>query len=96
MGRVLGQIRGARLSRDTERDALRVVSLVVMSWLVSWLAFHLGDRRLPAESIGFHAAASGPGAGRTVGFRIFKQVGSIYLRSVLRPGRRERSGRCSA
>ena len=60
---------------------LRVVSLV-MSWLVSWLAFTWVIARLPRESISFRSSVRA-GLLAAVGFEIFKQVGSIYLRSVL-------------
>lgn len=60
---------------------LRAVSLV-MSVAVSWLLFTWMIARLPRESVSF---ASGVRAGliAAVGFEVFKQVASIYLRSVL-------------
>ena len=61
--------------------ALPVVSMV-MSWLVSWLAFTWVIARLPRESISFRSSVRA-GLLAAVGFEIFKQVGSIYLRSVL-------------
>jgi len=60
---------------------LRVVSLV-MSWLVSWLLFTWMITRLPRESISIRSSVRA-GLLAAVGFEIFKQVASIYLRSVL-------------
>jgi membrane protein len=61
--------------------ALRVVSLL-MSVLVSWLLFTWIIARLPRESVSFRSAARA-GLLAAVAFEIFKQLGSIYLRSVL-------------
>jgi membrane protein len=61
--------------------ALRVVSLL-MSILISWLLFTWIIARLPRESVSFRSAARA-GLLAAVAFEIFKQVGSIYLRSVL-------------
>lgn len=60
---------------------LRIVSLL-MSWLVSWLLFTWMIARLPRESISFRSSVRA-GLMAAVGFEIFKQVASIYLRSVL-------------
>ncbi len=60
---------------------LRVVSLV-MSVLVAWLLFTVMIARLPRESVSFRSAARA-GLMVAVAFEIFKQVGSIYLSSVL-------------
>jgi membrane protein len=60
---------------------LRVVSLL-LSVLVSWLLFTWMIARLPRESISFRSSVrAGLIAG--VGFEVFKQVASIYLRSVV-------------
>ncbi|HKP41522.1 inner membrane protein YhjD [Mycobacterium sp.] len=60
---------------------LRVASLLV-SVLVSWMLFTWVIARLPRESVSFRSAMRA-GLLAAVGFEIFKQVGSIYLRSVL-------------
>jgi membrane protein len=60
---------------------LRVAS-IVMSLLVSWLLFTWMIARLPRESISFRSSARA-GLLATVGFEIFKQVASIYLRGVV-------------
>jgi membrane protein len=60
---------------------LRAVSLL-MSVVVSWLLFSWIIARLPRESVSFHAAMRA-GLIAAVAFEIFKQVASIYLRSVL-------------
>jgi membrane protein len=59
---------------------LRLVSLV-MSLVVSWLLFTWMIARLPRESISFRSSVAA-GLLAAVGFEIFKQVASIYLRSV--------------
>jgi membrane protein len=61
--------------------ALWVASLL-MSVLISWLLFTWIIARLPRESVSFRSAARA-GLLTAVAFEIFKQVGSIYLRSVL-------------
>jgi len=60
---------------------LRAVSLV-MSWLVSWLLFTWMIARLPRESISFRSSVRA-GLLVAVGFEIFKQVASLFLRSVV-------------
>lgn len=60
---------------------LRAVSLL-MSLLVSWLLFTWMIARLPRESISF-ASSMRAGVIVAVGFEAFKQVASLYLRSVL-------------
>lgn len=60
---------------------LRVVSLLV-SLLVSWLLFTWIIARLPREAISFRSAKRA-GLFAAVGFEIFKQVGSVYLHSVM-------------
>ena len=60
---------------------LRVLSLVV-SLLVSWLLFTWMIARLPRESISFRSSLRA-GLIAAVGFEVFKQVASIYLRSVV-------------
>ncbi|MCB0944789.1 MAG: YihY/virulence factor BrkB family protein, partial [Mycobacterium sp.] len=73
MGRVL-ELVGVHDSPGLNAT-LRVVSLV-MSWLVSWLAFTWVIARLPRESISFRSSVRA-GLLAAVGFEIFKQVGSI-------------------
>ncbi|BBY43841.1 inner membrane protein YhjD [Mycolicibacterium celeriflavum] len=60
---------------------LRVVSLLV-SVLISWLLFTWIIARLPRESISLRSALRA-GLLTAVAFEIFKQVASIYLRSVV-------------
>jgi membrane protein len=60
---------------------LRAVSLLV-SLLISWLLFTWVIARLPRESVSF-ASSVRAGLLAAVGFEIFKQVASIYLRTVL-------------
>ena len=60
---------------------LRVASLLI-SLLVSWLLFTWMIARLPRESISFRSAARA-GLLVAVAFEIFKQVASIYLKSVV-------------
>jgi membrane protein len=61
--------------------ALRVASLV-MSMFVSWLLFTAIIARLPREPVSFRSAMRA-GLLAAVAFEIFKQVGSIYLKSVV-------------
>jgi membrane protein len=61
--------------------ALHGVS-VVMSLAVSWLLFTWMIARLPRKSAGFRSSIRA-GLMAAVGFELFKQVGSIYLRSVV-------------
>jgi len=61
--------------------ALRVVSLLI-SILVSWLLFTWIIARLPRESVSFRSAMRAALLA-AVAFEIFKQVGSIYLQSVV-------------
>jgi membrane protein len=61
--------------------ALRVVSLMV-SVLITWLLFTWVIARLPRESVSFRSAIRA-GLLAAVAFEIFKQVASIYLRSVV-------------
>ncbi|OBF39237.1 inner membrane protein YhjD [Mycobacterium sp. ACS1612] len=61
--------------------ALRAASLVV-SVLVSWLLFSWIIARLPREKVSFRSALRAALLA-AVAFEIFKQVGSIYLRSVV-------------
>ncbi len=60
---------------------LRIAAIVV-SVLVSWLLFTWMIARLPRESISFRSSVRA-GLLAAVGFEIFKQVASIYLRSVV-------------
>jgi membrane protein len=62
-------------------EALRAVSLVT-SMAVSWLLFTWIIARLPRESVSFRSAMRAA-LMAAVAFEIFKQVTSIYLRSVL-------------
>lgn len=61
--------------------ALRAASLA-MSLLVSWLLFTWIIARLPRRPASF-ASSMRAGLIAGVGFEVFKQAGSIYLRSVL-------------
>lgn len=60
---------------------LRVASLV-MSLLISWLLFTWIIARLPRESVSLRSAARAGVLG-AVGFEVFKQLASIYLKSVV-------------
>jgi membrane protein len=60
---------------------LRVVSLV-LSLLVSWLLFTWIIARLPRESVSFRSSVRA-GLLAAVAFEVFKQVASIYLKSVV-------------
>src|SRR5690349_11426783 len=61
--------------------ALHVASLLV-SILISWLLFAWIIARLPREKVSFRSAMRAA-LMAAVAFEIFKQVGSIYLRSVM-------------
>lgn len=61
--------------------ALRIASLLV-SIVVSWLLFTWIIARLPRESSSFRSSVRA-GLLAAVGFEVFKQVGSIYLQSVV-------------
>lgn len=61
--------------------ALRIASLV-LSLLVSWLLFTWIIARLPRESVSFRSSMRA-GLLAAVAFEIFKQVASVYLKSVL-------------
>ena len=61
--------------------ALRVASLAV-SVLITWLLFTWIIARLPRESVSFRSALRA-GLMAAVAFEVFKQVASIYLRSVV-------------
>jgi membrane protein len=56
---------------------------VVISFLVSWLVFSWVIVRLPRESVGV-ATSMRAGLMAAAGFELFKLVGSLYLRMVLR------------
>jgi membrane protein len=62
--------------------ALAEPMLIVPSVGVSWLLFTVMIARLPRHSVPFHRCAAA-GLLAAVGFEIFKQVASIYLRVVL-------------
>src|SRR6185312_852170 len=61
--------------------ALQVAS-VVASLLISWLLFTWMIARLPRESLSFRSSVRA-GLLAAVGFEVFKQLGSFYLRSVM-------------
>ena len=61
--------------------ALRVASLAV-SVLITWLLFTWVIARLPRESVSFRSALRA-GLMAAVAFEVFKQVATIYLRSVV-------------
>jgi membrane protein len=60
----------------------RVVSILV-SLLMSWLLFTWMIARLPREAVSLVASIRA-GLLATIGFELFKQVGSVYLQIVLR------------
>ncbi|MDP7703678.1 MULTISPECIES: inner membrane protein YhjD [unclassified Mycobacterium] len=60
----------------------RTVS-VVISFVVSWLVFSWVIVRLPRESVGL-ATSMRAGLMAAAGFELFKWVGSLYLRVVMR------------
>jgi membrane protein len=62
-------------------DMLGIASLVV-SFLVAWMLFTWIIARLPRESVSLRSSARAALIA-AVGFEIFKQVASIYLRSVM-------------
>jgi len=62
--------------------ALAEPVLIVPSVLVSWLLFTVLIARLPRQSVPFRRCVAA-GLLAAVGFEIFKQVASIYLRVVL-------------
>ena len=61
---------------------LRVASLLV-SVLISWLFFTWIIARLPRESVSFRSSIRAALIA-AVGFEVFKQLGTIYLQSVVR------------
>jgi membrane protein len=61
--------------------ALRAASLAV-SVVISWLLFTWIIARLPRESASFRSSVRA-GLIAAIGFEVFKQVGSIYLQSVV-------------
>ncbi|AEV71153.1 ribonuclease, putative [Mycolicibacterium rhodesiae NBB3] len=61
--------------------ALRAASLAI-SVLITWLLFTWMIARLPRESVSFRSALRA-GLIAAVAFEVFKQVASIYLRSVV-------------
>lgn len=56
---------------------------ILIATLVSWLLFTWMIARLPREKVGF-VDSMRAGLIAAIGFEVFKQVGSIYLRTVLR------------
>lgn len=56
---------------------------IVIATMVSWLLFTWMIARLPREKVSF-AASMRAGLIAAVGFEVFKQLGSIYLKAVLR------------
>ena len=56
---------------------------VLLSFLVSWLLFTWVIARLPRESVSL-VTSMRAGLFAAIGFEVFKQLGSIYLRVVLR------------
>ena len=62
-------------------DLLGIASLVV-SFLVAWMLFTWIIARLPRESVSLRSSARAALIA-AVGFELFKQVASIYLRSVM-------------
>lgn len=62
--------------------ALLRVASVGMAVVVSWLLFTWMIARLPRESVSV-ASAARAGAIAAVGYEVFKQAGSVYLKSVV-------------
>lgn len=58
------------------------VASVLASLLISWLLFAWMIARLPRESLSIRSAARA-GLMAAVGFEVFKQLGSVYLRTVM-------------
>lgn len=68
---------------DVHVPALLLVPLtMVLALLISWSLFTWMIARLPRERLPFGSAARG-GLIAAVGFEVFKQVASIYLKSVM-------------
>lgn len=63
-------------------SSVLTVASQVMSLVVSWMLFTWMIVRLPRESVTFHSSVRA-GLIAAVGFEAFKEVGAIYLRSVL-------------
>jgi membrane protein len=61
--------------------ALRIAS-VLASLLISWLLFTWMIARLPRQSVGFRSSVRA-GLLAAVGFELFKQAGSVYLRAIV-------------
>jgi membrane protein len=60
--------------------ALRVAS-VLASLLISWLLFTWMIARLPRQAVGFRSSVRA-GLLAAVGFELFKQAGSVYLKAI--------------
>ncbi len=58
------------------------IASVLMSLLISWLLFTWMIARLPRESLSLRSAARA-GLMVAVGFEVFKQLGSVYLRIIM-------------
>jgi membrane protein len=80
MGKVLGWL---GIHNAPVLDAILRGLSVLVSVLLSWLVFSLVIARLPREPVSF-ASSIRAAAIAAVGFELFKLVGSIYLKSVLR------------
>jgi len=79
MEKVLGWI---GIHDTSALSTLLTIVSQVMSLAVSWLLFTWIIARLPRERVTWRSSARA-GLIAAVGFEIFKQVGSIYLRSVV-------------
>ena len=79
MEKVLGWI---GIHDTSSLSSILTIVSQVMSLTVSWLLFTWMIARLPRESVSWRSSARA-GLIAAVGFEIFKQVGSIYLRSVV-------------
>lgn len=64
-------------------DAVLRAASVVVSFLLSWLVFSWMIARLPREPVNFRSSVRAALLA-AIGFELFKVVGTIYLRSVLR------------
>jgi membrane protein len=62
--------------------ALQIVS-VLASLLISWLLFTWMIARLPRQAVGFRSSVRA-GLLAAVGFELFKQVASVYLKVIMR------------
>jgi membrane protein len=79
MAKVLGWV---GIGESAVLSSLLRVASVLVALLISWLLFTWVIARLPRESVSF-ASSVRAGLLAAVAFEIFKQLASIYLRSVM-------------